>query len=520
MGDGVDEAAVQQAQARAAEVGIHAGAVGAVAIDQQGVLALLLEQILAIDQGDRHRHPVAGGHPDPLAGILVGLETRHRLLLEQGALAAVQVQLIGGGRRGHGGVAVAQGAGLRLRVVGEPGDIGGIVEGDLFLLAALPVDLAQPGQPLAALLQHQPVPEQGIALQQHVRIGGYHRLPAIHRALPGLVEAEVLAVLVGAHIEAAAVVIQAVFVIHLTGQEQPRRLDRRVGIDEARLAGGSAGEGDDDEIFRGGGIEADVEAVILLLVDQLVLGGIAAQLVAIDLIGQQCLGVLAHIEHRLAVVGPHQVARGVLQLVGGPGAALQIEELDLVLTAGEEVFRHRQPAVVAAHLQGPQRIELVAFGALVAVQHQAGVFLPHLAAGVDGVLLARLIAGLVAVAVLHIGHRLVLLGDAGHHLLVELVAQRLDWLEHGLGVGVFGLEIIQHLGLLPLVVTQPVVVVDPDVPVLFQGMGVLGGHRRQDGGFACRHDGLFIGMGTGHGDQTSQQQQPSGKDEHVASFAL
>ncbi|MNM43943.1 hypothetical protein D3C81_548330 [compost metagenome] len=309
--------------------------------------------------------------------------------------------------------------------------------------------------------------------------------------------------------------------IHLAGQEQARRLDRRVGIDETRLAGGGAGEGDDDEIFRGGGVEAHIEGVILLLVDQLVLGGIAAQLVAIDLIGQQCLGVLAHIEHRLAVVGPHQVARGVLQFVGGPGAALQIEELDLVLTAGEEVFRHRQPAVVAAHLQGPQRIELVAFGALVAVQHQVRRLLAlHLAAGVDGVLLARLITGLIAVAILHIGHRLVLLGDAGHHLLVELVTQRLDRLEHGLGVSVLGLEIVQHLGFLPLVVTQPVVVVDPDVPVLFQGMGMLGGHRGQDGGFACGHDGLFIGMGTGHGNQTSQQQQPSGKDEHVASFAL
>ncbi len=211
VGDGVDEAPIQQAQAGAAEVGIHAGAIGAVAIDQQRVGACttpcLLEHVLAIDQRDRHGHAVPGGHPESLAGVLLRLEARHRLLLEQGALAAGHVELIGGWGRGHGGVAIAQGAGLRLRVVGEPGDVGRVVEGDLFLLAVLPVDLAQPGQPLVALFHHQPVPEQGVALQQHVGIGGDHRLPALDRALFGLVQAEVLAVLVGAHIEAATVVI-------------------------------------------------------------------------------------------------------------------------------------------------------------------------------------------------------------------------------------------------------------------------------------------------------------------------
>ncbi len=194
------------------------------------------------------------------------------------------------------------------------------------------------------------------------------------------------------------------------------------------------------------------------------------------------------------------------------------------MTAGEIIFRHRQPAVVAAHLERPQGIELVAFGALVAIQQQGGRPVPfHLAAGVDGVLLARLVTGLIAVAVLHIGDRLVLLGNTGHHLLVELLAQRLDRCEHGLGVGILGLEIVQHLGLLPLVVTQPVVVVDARVPVFFQGMGVLGSHRgdndRLGGSIACRHGGLFVGMGTGRSKQASQQ-QPPGKGEHVASFAL
>ncbi len=145
---------------------------------------------------------------------------------------------------------------------------------------------------------------------------------------------------------------------------------RLVGIDQPRFAGGGAGEGDDDEVFRGGGVEADVEGVILLLVDQLVRGRIRPERMAIDLIGQQGLRVLAHIEDGLVVVGPHQIAGGIFQFVGGPLTALQIEELDLVLTAGEEIFRHRQPAVVAAHLKGAEGIELVPFRPQVAVEQQ------------------------------------------------------------------------------------------------------------------------------------------------------
>jgi len=216
--------------------------------------------------------------------------------------------------------------------------------------------------------------------------------------------------------------------------------------------------------------------------------------VAIDLIGEQCLGMLAHVEHRLAVVGPYQIAGGIFQLVAGPLAALQIEELDLVLTTREEIFRHRQPAVVAAHLQGAQGVELVPFSALVAVEHHIGVLLPDPGAGVDAVLLARLIAGLVTVAILHIGNRLILLGNASHHLFVELIAQRLGRLEHGIGIGVFSLEVGQHLGVLALVIPQPVVVVDPGIPVFFDGMRMFGGHGRLDQGVTCGHGGLIIGI--------------------------
>ena len=141
------------------------------------------------------------------------------------------------------------------------------------------------------------------------------------------------------------------------------------------------------------------------------------------------------------------------------------------------------------------------FSPQVAVEQQARLLFTELGARIDPVLLARLIAGLVAVAVLHIGYRLILLGDAGDHLFVKLFAQGLGRLEHCLGIGVLGLEIVQHLGLLPLVVTQPVVVVDAGIPVFFQSAGMFGGHGRLDWMFACQHGGLFIGISGGENCQ-------------------
>ena len=524
MGDGIDEAAIEQGETRRAEVGVHAGAIGAVAIDQQGGLARL-EQILAIDQGDRHLDPVPGLDPESLALVALRLESRHRLLLEQGALAAGHVQLEGGGGRGHGAVAVAQQLGIRLGVVGQAGDIGGVVEGDLFLLAALPVDLPQPGQPLAALLHHQPLLEQGIAFQQHVGLGRHHRLPAIDRALLGFVEAEVLAVLVGTHIEATPVVIQAVFVIRPALEEQPRRLLRIGGIDEPGLVRGGAGKGDDDEIFRSGLADADVEGVILLLIDQLIPGGIRAEHMAVDLIGQQGLRVLAHVEQGLVVRGPDDVARGVLQGVASPLAALQVQELYPVLAPGEVILRHCQPAVVPAHFQGAQLVEVMPLGALVAVEQGLHLLARHRLAGMDAVLLARLEAGLVAIAVLDVGDGGILLGYARHHLLIEPGPQRGARCEPGRRVGILGVEIGQHLGVLALVVPQPVIVVDPGIPMLLQVLGMLG-RLGWLGGAIChrhichRHGGLIIGVGSRACAERSQQQEAAGKAEHVASLAI
>ncbi|MNC63460.1 hypothetical protein D3C75_1135820 [compost metagenome] len=75
---------------------------------------------------------------------------------------------------------------------------------------------------------------------------------------------------------------------------------------------------DQDKALGGGFFQADVESVILFLVDQHVLLRIAAHHVAIDLIRQQCLGMFTHIVNGGGIIRPLEVARGVFQHLIGP----------------------------------------------------------------------------------------------------------------------------------------------------------------------------------------------------------
>jgi len=63
------------------------------------------------------------------------------------------------------------------------------------------------------------------------------------------------------------------------------------------------------------------------------------------------------------------------------------------------------------------------------------------------------------VAALAVRNGAVVLLDAADDLLVQLVLQRLQRRHHRIDVGVLGVEVRQHLGILAVVVAQPVVLV-------------------------------------------------------------
>ena len=161
--------------------------------------------------------------------------------------------------------------------------------------------------------------------------------------------------MVGTQVELTAVVIEVILAAVLPGGEQLRLALRLVGVDQAHFGGGVAADGQNQVIARGRAAEAEVERRIVFLVHQLIFRRRRTVLMAIDLVWQQRLWVVAHVEQGLVVVGPHHVAGGVFQRFRRPAFAAYIAQGDAVLAAALQIFGHRQPAVVLADIHRPRR---------------------------------------------------------------------------------------------------------------------------------------------------------------------
>ena len=146
MGDGVDEAAIQQAQHLGLVVGAHGGAVGAIAVEQQCLGGL---NVLAPHQGDRHPDAVPADDPAPLA--LVG-RGGGRLLLAPGAGGQIQPALVR--RLGHA-------------LAADQDLLAGGIMGTLDPGRAGPFGERQAVGQLAACIQHIEPVVPGLAVLQH-----------------------------------------------------------------------------------------------------------------------------------------------------------------------------------------------------------------------------------------------------------------------------------------------------------------------------------------------------------------
>ena len=147
-------------------------------------------------------------------------------------------------------------------------------------------------------------------------------------------------------------------------------------------------------------------------------------------------------------------------------AGLQVLDVQRVLAEAGRVGGVGQPAAIAGDVGCADVEEGVALGQLVAVEDDLFrriVLRPGSGpapAAVDGVLQSLFRARAVPPAAVAEGNRDVGLLHMREHLLVEVVAQAGKRGHHRLGVGVFGLEIRGHLGV--LFVAQPGVVVHQD----------------------------------------------------------
>ena len=131
MGDGVDEAAVDQRQAVGREASVYRVTIGAVAVDQQRRRPVALE-VAPMHQRDRHALAVVGVGEDAARHISRGVEILRRLLLlAQDALAIDEIVVVDLLAAGHRGEAEAEGRRIEFVDRLERQRVGLRLEGDL-----------------------------------------------------------------------------------------------------------------------------------------------------------------------------------------------------------------------------------------------------------------------------------------------------------------------------------------------------------------------------------------------------
>ena len=462
MGDGVDHAAVEQAQQGRAETRIARNAVAAVGVLQQRRRAVLPES-LAINHRHRHLGAVARRRPQAFGDVVGRIEiAEHRVALEQLALAGLDVDLVGRIRRRQRGVAVAQPVGAGLGIDAQAHRVGRLVGGDEIALAVL-AQGAQTAQAAGAFVDGDEIVEQLEILDENLVVVRHQFLPA--RAIaPGLVvghrhQPEVLRAPVRADHPAAVQMVGLVFEIALARRQHGEfaGLGRRRA---ANFAADRAADADADVLVRTRARDAHVEAVVVFLVHEAVLRGRRTQHMRLDALAQQRGGVLFDVVDRAVVVGPDQVRLDVLDAVGIDLAGAQVLHLQHVLAAADLILGPGEQFIVLAHFGIADAEIALALGHRVLVEqdlfrriHRA------LAARVDRVVLAGLEARVIPVAAQAVRHRSVVLLDAADDFAVQALLQRLGRRQHGVGVGVLGLDVGQHFLVLARIVAQPVVLV-------------------------------------------------------------
>src|SRR5262249_7290482 len=127
MGNGVDEAAVDQRKTRRRKTRIGGRAVRTVAVLIERRGAVLFE-IFSIGERNGNLHAVARQRPHAF-GLVVGriVAAEHLVALAQRAFAGLHVEVVDGVRRDQRGEVVAQRVGVLLAVVAERGGVVGVV---------------------------------------------------------------------------------------------------------------------------------------------------------------------------------------------------------------------------------------------------------------------------------------------------------------------------------------------------------------------------------------------------------
>ena len=446
VGDGVEEAAVEERQPRRGERRRDRGPVRAVAIqvERRGSVE---GRVLAADDRDGHRDAVACRREEALAGVeprVVAARNLAHLARHEPFLADVVVEDRVG--RDHRGVVQPDLVDVVLGVRADADRVERLGKRHV-PACALAVQDAHLVDPVDPLVHHDPVAEALEAAQVHAVRALDQAVPAflLEAVLGGGRQAEVPVPVVGADDETVALVVDVV-VVTLPARRHERGFGRRlVRRQEVGLAGDLVSGRDDDVASRRGLGEADPEAAVRLCVDDRVGVGRRADDVTPDLVRAPVL-VHHEVEEGPVVRGPDRVAVRVLDPFVEDAAVAQVPDAHGVALAAARVGAVGGVPAVVAHGHGAEREVVVAVreGRLVEdrLDRLRVVDRP---AGPGPVLCPGFKAPLVEVAAVPQRDGSVVRLLARLDLLEQYLDERLDGRHDGVEVRVLGTQVGQHV---------------------------------------------------------------------------
>ena len=261
----------------------------------------------------------------------------------------------------------------------------------------------------------------------------------------------------------------------------------RIAGQEATLARDVAGGADEDVPLALRELDVDLETLVVLLEHEHVRLRRRAEPVPPHLVGPHRL-VRPHVEEGLAVGGPGRAVVDAGDHVGQVGRGAQVTEPQCVQLRPVHVRGVGDLGFVRAPLHVAQLEVGVPLCQLVAVEHELLGRLHRAAApAVDLVVEPFHRPRVAPPALVEGGCRGVRLLDAPDDLPVEAFLEPAGFRHDGRGVGVLGLQVRDHLGVLP--VAEPVVGIDPPVAVDLENLRTRSGHGRPERGDLHRlHD--------------------------------
>ncbi len=489
MGDGIDEAAIDQRQPVGRERSGDGYAVGAVPVEEERRRAVE-RRVLAVEQRDRHQLAVVGRRQQP-AGDVVGrvVARGHLVPLAEHPLSRRHVVIVDAARRGHRRIGEAERVGRELVAAKQSERVRFLVEGDAVFLAGGDVADHDAGQTAFAFEPDEPVPV-GRVRQDQAAVLVRDQVPPVlaagrrHRRGDDL---EVLGIAgIGQDVEDAVGLVDFVLLGGAAGRDQPWRATGIVGRENVDLRRLMVVAVDDEEPVRLGLADAEEVGRVGILEHHHVLGRVGAHGMPEDL-RRAVVGIEPDVEQRPRIRRPDRRSGGAGDPVGEVLSGVEVADADL------EIFR--------AHLVGGVGEEAMVGTMGTAAEMEIGLALGHrIGIEEDGlrpavtrrtdqhrVLGAVREADSVGIGAVGRGHRGIVLLDPRAHLGDERVLEPGDVGHRGIGEAVLEIEIGADVGsqrrrlahhLLPVVGSEPGIVVSAGDAEMRRGNRSLLGKRR------------------------------------------